>query len=91
MREKNLNLFIDENAVLCVGGRIIQSNVKTGYIHLILLSGESIVTNLLVKWYHHSVGHGGRGYTLNKNMSSCYWIVKVKSVVRSFIARCVKC
>ena len=56
-----------------------------------MLSGEGIVTNLLLKWYHQSIGHGGRSYTLNKIRSSGYWIVKVNSVVRSFIARCVRC
>ena len=87
----NLHQFIDENEVLHVGGRIKQSNLNTEYIHPILLSGKGIVTNLLVKWYHQSVGHGERGYSLNKIRSFGYWIVKVNSVVRSFIARCVRC
>ena len=56
-----------------------------------MLFGKGIVTNLLVKWYHQSVGHGGRGYTLNRIRSSGYWIVKANSVVQSFIARCVRC
>ena len=87
----NLDPFIDENEVLRVGGRVKRSNLNTEYVHPILLSGEGIVTNLLVKWYHQSFGHGGRGYTLNKIRSSGYWIVKTNSVVRSFIARCVRC
>ena len=87
----NLDQLIDENEVLRVGGRIKRSNLNTEYVHLILLSGEGIVTNLIVKWYHQSVGHDGRGYTLNKSGSSGYWIVKANSVVRSFIARCVRC
>ena len=62
----NLVPFIDENEVLRVGGRIKRSNLNTEYIHPILLSSKGIETNLLVKWYHQSVGHGGRGYTLNK-------------------------
>ena len=77
----NLDPFIDENEVLRVGGRIKRSNLNTEYFHPILLSGECIVTNLLVKWYHQSVDHGGRGYTLNKIRSSGYWIVKANSVV----------
>ena len=87
----NLDPFIDENEVLCVGGRVKQSNLNTEYVHPILLSGQGIVTNLLVKWYHQSIGNGGRGYTLNKIRSSGYWIVKTNSVVRSFTARCVRC
>ena len=76
-----LDPFIDENEVLRVGGRIKRSNLNTEYIHTILLSGKGIVTNLLVKWHHQSVGHGGRDYTLNKISSSGYWIVKANSVV----------
>ena len=72
----NLDPFLDENEVLRVGGRIKRSNLNTKYIHPTLLSDKRIVINLLVKWYHQSVGRGGRGYTFNKIMSSGYWIVK---------------
>ena len=46
-KTSNLDLFIDENEVLCVGGKIKWSNVNTEHIHPILLSGKGIVTNLL--------------------------------------------
>ena len=52
----NLDPFIDENEVLHVGGRIKRSNLNTEYMHPILLSGKGIVTEILVKWDHHSVG-----------------------------------
>ena len=87
----NLDPLLDENEVLRVGGRIKQSNLNTENIHSILLSGKGIATNLLVKWYHQFVGHGGRGYTFNKIRSSEYWIVKANSLVQSFIVRCVRC
>ena len=45
----------------------------------------------LGKWYHQSVGHGGRGYNLNKIRSSRLWIAKANSVVWSFILKCVTC
>ena len=45
----------------------------------------------LGKWYHQSVGHGGRGYNLNKIRSSRFWIAKANSVVWSFISKCVTC
>ena len=77
----NLDSFIDENEVLCVGGRIKRSNLNTEYVHPILLSGEDIAANLLVEWYYQSVGNGGRGYTLNHIRSSGYWIVKANSMV----------
>ena len=66
----NLDPFLDENEVLLVGGRIKRSNLNTEYIHPTLLSGKGIVTNLIVKWYHQFVGHGGRGYTFNKKHGS---------------------
>ena len=90
-KTSNLDPFLDENEVLRVGGRIKQSNLNTENIHSILLSGKGIATNLLFKWYHQFVGHGGRGYTFNKIRSSEYWIVKANSLVRSFIIRCVRC
>ena len=87
----NLDPFINENEVVRIGGRIKRSNLNTEYIHPILLFGKGIATNVLVTWYHQSVGHRGRGYTLNRIRSSGYWIVKANPVVRSFIARCVRC
>ena len=74
-----------------VGGRVKRWYLNTGYIHPMLLSGKGIVTNLQITWYHLSVCHGRRGNTLNKIRSSEYWILNTNSVIRSFIARCVKC
>ena len=87
----HLDPFIDENQVFRVGGRINWSNLNTEYIHPIFLSGTGVVTDLRVKWYHQSVGHGRRRYILYKIRSSGYWIVKTNSAVRSFISRCVRC
>ena len=86
----NLDTFIDETEVLHVGRRIKWSNLNTEYIHPILLSCKGITTNLIVTWFHQFIGHGGRGYTLNRIWSSGYWIVKENWVVQSFIARCVR-
>ena len=86
----NLDQFINENQVLRVGGRIKRSNLNTEYIHPILLSGKSVVTNLFVKWYHQSVCHSGRGYTFKKIRSSGYWIVNTNTVIQSFTVRCVR-
>ena len=87
----NLELFIDENEILHVHGRIKQPISTLNKHTLNLLSGEGIPNNLLVKWYHQSVGHSGTAYTTNKIRSSGYWIVKANSVVPSYIARCIRC
>ena len=87
----HLDPFIDENQVFRVGGRINWSNLNTEYIHPIFLSGTGVVTDLRVKWYHQSVGHGRRRYILYKIRSSGYWIAKTNSAVWSFISRCVRC
>ena len=86
----NLDPFVDQDGVLHVEWKNRRSNLNTEYVHPILLSGKGIVTNLIVKWYQQTVGHGGRVYTLNKIRSSGCWIVKANSVVWSFIARCVR-
>ena len=62
--------FIDENKALRVGGRTEWSNLNTEDIHLILHSSDSIATSFFVKWYHQSIGHGGRSSFLNKIRSS---------------------
>ena len=88
-KTSTLDPFLDDKKILRAGGRLKRSNINLDYVHPIVLSGEGIVTNLIIKWYHQSVGLGRRGYTLNKIRSSGYWIVKANSVVRSCISKCV--
>ena len=81
----NLDPFFDENEILHVHRRIKQSSLNTEYTHSILLSGEGILANLLVKWYHQSIC-----WPWWQRLYFGYWIVQVNSVVPSFIARCVR-
>ena len=74
----NINPSINENEILHVGGSIKQSNLNTEYVH---------PCDTFAKWYHQSLGCGGRGYNLQKIRPLGYWTVKANSVVRYFFAR----
>ena len=44
-----------------------------------------------LEWYHISVGHTGRGVTLNQLRNSGFWIICGNSATRSVISKCVIC
>ena len=61
-----LDLFIDECDVICVGRTLQNSDISDDCKHLILLPKQRKVSDLIVKHCHSKVAHGGCGLTLNK-------------------------
>ena len=61
-----LDLSLDENGMLCVGGRLRKSYLNDACKHPALLPKEERVTLLFMQWYHSKCAHGGRGLTLNE-------------------------
>ncbi|XP_064621743.1 uncharacterized protein LOC135484295 [Lineus longissimus] len=86
-----LDPFLDENAILRVGGRLKNSSMSKDEKHPVLLPRHGHVTHLIVGHYHRMNGHPGRGITLNSIRQAGYWIMGARSVVTSYIMKCVSC
>lgn len=86
-----LDPFLDENAILRVGGRLGRSTLLYGVKHPIILPRHGHITNLIIKYFHERVQHQGRGLTINEIRSSGYWIIGCTKAVSSFIHKCVIC
>ena len=65
-----LDPVVDEDHVLCVGGRIKNSNLNNSCIHPILFPKNGTVAELLIRWYHEITSHGGRDITLSEIRSN---------------------
>ena len=86
-----LNPFIDENGVLRVGGRLSKSTLGDGIKYPVILPYKEPVTVMIIQWCHEQVQHGGRGMTINGIRNTGYWVIKVNTMVRNLIYRCVLC
>ena len=86
---KKLSPFL-ESGLVRVGGRLEAAPVEYDRRHPILLSGESYITELIVKHYHEAVGHAGVSHIFSA-LRARYWILGGSVAVRSVLAKCLSC
>ena len=86
-----LDPFLDDCGILRVGGRLGLSNFHSDVKNLIILPRKSHVTDLVVKHFHQSCLHKGRGLTLNSIRANDFWIIGCSSAVAYWISKCVLC
>ena len=76
--------------LLCVGGRLGNSEYPSQFKHPVILPTRHVVTELIIRYHHVKEGHTGTQQVL-ASMRSKYWIVKGNSAVRRVIGQCVSC
>ena len=86
-----LDLFLDEDCVLCVGCRLRKSYLNDGCKHPVLLPKEERVTLHIMQWCHSKCAHGRRGLTLNELQSCGYWVICGNVAVKNMIFHCAQC
>ena len=87
-----LHPFLDKNGLLRIGGRIRRAEVPLEVKHPLILPKKSHISDLIVRYFHESVGHHqGRGVTHNTMRQAGYWIVDGRSTVARTISKCVTC
>ena len=82
------DLFL-KNGLLRVGGRFENSQLSNESKHQIILL-KCYVSKLIVTEQHQKLGHTGRQLVIAK-LRETLWIVKVNSLARSVLSKCVKC
>ena len=87
---KKLNVFIDDNRLLRVGGRLKFSNLSFDAKHPFLLPRQSRLTTLLIDYYHKAYLHAGLR-TLQFLLSQKFWILSPRRAINSVILKCVTC
>ena len=86
-----LDVFVDDEGVLRVGGRLHEPSLPFGVKHPAVLPKDHHVTNLIIGHHHRGIQHHGRGMTINEIRSNGLWIVGGSSAVAAHIIRCIKC
>ncbi|XP_067279206.1 uncharacterized protein [Pseudorasbora parva] len=88
---KKLNLVVDENGLLRIGGRIAYADVSREEKHPLILPRAHHISTLLVRFYHEQVAHQGRHITEGAIRAAGFWIIGGKRVVSAVIHKCVTC
>ena len=86
----SLDLFLDNNGIIRVGGRLNYASIKFSRKHQILIPHNSYVAALLIDYCHTTLGHVGRLHVLSM-LRKKYWITNANSLTRSILNRCYEC
>ena len=78
------------NDVIRVGGRIHRAPIAFEAAHPVVLPKSHPVSTLIVRYYHHILGHSGREHVLSA-VRQCYWILRARSLVCQVLNKCVSC
>ncbi|XP_053381914.1 uncharacterized protein LOC128549337 [Mercenaria mercenaria] len=86
-----LDPFLDNNGILCVGGRLSNSALSNHQKHPVIVPGKHYVARLLVGHFHSLVKHQGRHLTEGAVRDAGFWVIDGKRLVTSLIFQCVTC
>lgn len=85
----NLTPCLDKRGLLCVGGRIQESNTSDEFKSPILMPKHTL-TNVLIHDTHLETLHGQTQLVLN-SLRTKYWIPKGRALVSATINKCQRC
>ncbi|KAJ8369536.1 hypothetical protein SKAU_G00095640 [Synaphobranchus kaupii] len=88
---RKLNLVLDDNGHLRVGGRLQHAALETTEKHPLILPGRIHVATLLINHYHERVKHQGRVFTEGAIRTDGIWIIGAKKCIASNLRKCVTC
>ncbi|GFV79456.1 integrase catalytic domain-containing protein [Trichonephila clavipes] len=87
----SLNIFLDEDEILRVGGRLIkQPTLSFDQKFPIIIPKHHPITTLVIRQFHLRGFHSGTQMTLSL-IRQHYWIPDGRSTVRREIKRCIEC
>lgn len=87
---KPLTPYLDEENILRVGGRLEKSQLSLNAKHPILIPKRSKLTDLLIADAHIKTLHGGTQLMLTY-LSTEYYIIGGKSVIKGYVRKCIPC
>lgn len=87
---RKLSVFIDEENIVRIGGRLSNSDLPFEVKHPILLPKRDHIINLIIKHYHVKNCHAGPGLLMSI-LRQFFWILDARTVVRSICRKCNAC
>ncbi|GFX67809.1 uncharacterized protein TNCV_1565101 [Trichonephila clavipes] len=85
----SLNIFLDEDEILRVGGRLKHSTLSEFPKHQMLPKAHHL-TDLIIEHYHKKLLHSGLQTTLYL-IRQFYWIPSGQNRVRRILNKCISC
>lgn len=82
--------YVDQAGLIRVGGRLKYSTLDDNAKHPILLPQRCHLTDLIIRYYHQLLLHGGARVVLSI-ISRQYWIISGRAAVRRAIYSCIPC
>ncbi|KAJ0175356.1 hypothetical protein K1T71_009497 [Dendrolimus kikuchii] len=87
----SLNVFLDNNKLIRVGGRLANSEVfNFDKKHPLLLNAKHLFTRLLFQHHHHNLLHAGP-QSLLAAIRECWWPLKGRNLAKQTVYNCVRC
>lgn len=87
---QKLSVFLDDNEMLRVGGRLQHSTSAYDKKHPFLLPRNSRLTYLIIEQIHLTYFHAGV-QTVQFLVCQNFWILSAKRAIRHVLSQCVKC
>ncbi|KAK0137861.1 Pro-Pol polyprotein [Merluccius polli] len=87
---RDLKPLLDENGLVCVGGRLQHSDLSFSEQHPWILPSNHRLSEMLIKHSHDQVMHSGMRDTLVQ-LREKYWIPRARQMVKGMIAACTTC
>ena len=76
--------------VLRVGGRLSRAPLPDESRHQIIISKDSPLGVLLIRFFHEKRGHSGREYVLAL-LRDRFWLIRANTTARSVLSSCFQC
>ncbi|UYV84382.1 hypothetical protein LAZ67_X001975 [Cordylochernes scorpioides] len=86
----SLNIFIDSQGILRVGGRLRHSDLDIDQKHPMLIPKDHFVTKLIVLHYHINNLHSGTQLTLSL-IRNKFWIPSGRNLIKRVLNQCLVC
>ncbi|XP_058465271.1 uncharacterized protein LOC131438898 [Malaya genurostris] len=86
----NLALFISEDGLIRVGGRLKHSAIPYDSKHQILLPQKHHITEIITRELHHEYFHVGQNGLL-AIVRQHYWPIHAKQVIKKIVSSCQVC
>lgn len=87
---RKLQVFVDDDDLLRVGGRLKHSTLSFTLKHPLLLPRSSELTTLIIRHFHESFYHTTRRTTYYLILQN-FWILSAKRAINSVLSKCMRC
>ncbi|XP_074031549.1 uncharacterized protein [Leptinotarsa decemlineata] len=87
---RKLQVFLDSEGILRVGGRLKHASLSHSAKYPMLLPRSSRLTILLIKYFHEKFFHAGFR-TTHFLLSQQFWILSPERAINSVLSQCIPC